>query len=154
MEFLMKRIFFYLFLLIFSVACTQQKQEVQQQAQPEPVKDGIFVHITSAYENPHKVLMPLKMASMMAKDRDVLVYLDIEAVKFVVKDAKDIEYADFESAHTYIKKIKELGGTIMACPTCLKLAGYKPEDLREGVEIANKDRFFNFTKGRILTIDY
>jgi peroxiredoxin family protein len=43
---------------------------------------------------------------------------------------------------------------VYACPTCLKIAGYKPEDLIAGVQIAQKDKFFNFTKGRIITLDY
>jgi hypothetical protein len=34
------------------------------------------------------------------------------------------------------------------------IAGFKPEDLMEGVQVAQKDIFFNFTKGRILTLDY
>jgi hypothetical protein len=42
----------------------------------------------------------------------------------------------------------------MACPTCLKAAGKTPEDLAEGISVADKDKFFNFTKGRILSIDY
>jgi hypothetical protein len=35
----------------------------------------------------------------------------------------------------------------------LKIAGYTPEDLMEGVKAANKERFFGFTKGRIITLD-
>ncbi|TVS10562.1 MAG: hypothetical protein EA424_25190 [Planctomycetaceae bacterium] len=40
------------------------------------------------------------------------------------------------------------------CPGCLKAAGKTAADLAPGVEIADKDRFFSFTKGRILTLDY
>lgn len=151
----MKKILFLLILPFFFISCEKQGETTQEkQIVKENVRDGIFIHISAGYEDPHKVLMPLKMASMMAKDKDVLVYMDIHAVNLLVKDAKDLEYADFESAHTYIKKLKEMGGTIMACPTCLKIAGFKPEDLREGVEVANKDKFFNFTKGKIISIDY
>jgi hypothetical protein len=42
----------------------------------------------------------------------------------------------------------------MACPGCLKNAGKTPEDLRPGITVADKDKFFNFTKGRILTLNY
>lgn len=140
--------------MLFFSCVKQEEKVIEKEIVKENVRDGLFIHITEAYDDPHEVLMPLKMASMMAQDKDVLVYMDIDAVKLLVKDAKDLQYSEFESAHTYIKKIKELGGTVMACPTCLKIAGYKPEDLREGVEIANKDKFYNFTKGRILTLDY
>ena len=118
------------------------------------VKDGIFIHITESYNNPHRVLMPLKMAVMMSMDKDVIVYMDIHAVELLVKGAKDMNYADFESAQTYIKQLTDKGVGVYACPTCLKIAGFKPEDLLDGVQVAQKDKFFNFTKGRIITLDY
>jgi predicted peroxiredoxin len=118
------------------------------------VRDGVFIHITECYSDPHRALMPLKMAVMMADDKDVLVYMDIHAVHLLVKGAEDLKFADFESAHTYIKKLIEKGVGVYACPTCLKIAGFNPEDLIEGVQVAQKDKFFNFTKGRIITLDY
>jgi predicted metal-binding protein len=72
------------------------------------VRDGVFIHITQCYDDPHRVLMPLKMATIMAEDKDVIVYMDIHAVNLLVKGAEDIHFADFESAHTYIKKLLEL----------------------------------------------
>ncbi|HBZ21328.1 MAG TPA: peroxiredoxin [Bacteroidales bacterium] len=118
------------------------------------VRDGIFIHITESYNDPHRVLMPLKMAVMMSMDKDVIVYMDIHAVDLLVKSAKDLNFADFESAHSYIKQLTDKGVGVYACPTCLKIAGFKPEDLMDGVQIAQKDKFFNFTKGRIITLDY
>ncbi|HUX94823.1 MAG TPA: DsrE family protein [Bacteroidales bacterium] len=117
-------------------------------------RDGVFIHITQCYDDPHRVLMPLKMALMMSDDKDVIVYLDIHAVQFLAKDSQDINFADFESAHTYIKKLSEKGVGVYACSTCMKIAGITPEDLIQGVQVAQKDKFFNFTKGRIITIDY
>ena len=118
------------------------------------VRDGVFIHITECYDDPHRVLMPLKMATMMAADKDVLVYMDIHSVHLLVKGAKDIQYADFEPAHTLIKKLLEMNVGVYACPTCLKIAGYEPGDLMDGIQVAQKDRFFDFTKGRIITLDY
>lgn len=120
----------------------------------EAARDGVFIHITECYDDPHKVLMPLKMATMMATDKDVLVYMDIHSVHLLVKDSKDITFADFESAHTYIRRLIEMKVGVYACPTCLKIAGYTPEDLMDGVQVSQKDKFFNFTKGRIITLDY
>lgn len=119
-----------------------------------PVRDGVFIHITESYNDPHRVLMPLKMAVLMSTDKDVIVYLDIHAVEMCVKGAKDMTYADFESFQTYIKQLSEKKIGVYACPTCLKVAGYSPEDLMEGIQVAQKDKFFNFTEGRILTLDY
>jgi predicted peroxiredoxin len=117
-------------------------------------RDGVFIHITESYNDPHRILMPLKMALMMSMDKDVLVYMDIHAVELLVKDSKDLTFADFESAHSYIKQLTEKGVGVYACPTCLKIAGFKPEDLMDGIQVAQKDKFFNFTKGRIITLDY
>ncbi len=147
--------------LVFALilAITSCNQAPQQPAAPvagseTSVRDGVFIHITQCYDDPHRVLMPLKMALMMSDDKDVIVYLDIHAVQFLAKNAKDINFADFESAHTYIKKLAEKGVGVYACPTCMKIAGIAPEDLIEGVQVAQKDKFFDFTKGRIITLDY
>jgi predicted peroxiredoxin len=148
----MKRSTKYLFsilLILFFVTSILAQEIIQQQE-----KEGLFLHITTSYDNPHRLLMPLKMATLMAQDKAVLIYMDIESVKILVKDSKDIKHSEFESAHTYIKKLLELGVEIYACPTCLKVAGYKTEELMDGIKPANKDRFFNFTKGRILSLSY
>ncbi len=145
-------------LLLFGLIISSCNQNTTQTTatidKKEALRDGLFIHITECYDDPHKVLMPLKMATMMAVDKDVLVYMDIHAVHLLVKDSKDIEFADFEPAHTYIKQLVEMKVGVYACPTCLKIAGYKPEDLIDGIQVAQKDKFFNFTKGRIITLDY
>ncbi len=140
--------------LIFS-ACNQNSDQTTASASKmEAARDGVFIHITECYDDPHKVLMPLKMATIMADDKDVLVYMDIHAVQLLLKDSKDIQFADFESAHTYIRKLIEMKVGVYACPTCLKIAGYSPGDLMDGIQVAQKDKFFNFTEGRIITLDY
>lgn len=143
------------------VSCNQAPKPNQDAAQEmtpavaaEPARDGIFIHITEGYDDPHRVLMPLKMATMMAEGKDVMVYMDIHAVELLVRDAKDLNFEDFESARTYIKQLNDKGVGVYACPTCLKIAGFEPADLMEGVQAAEKDAFFNFTEGRILTLDY
>jgi predicted peroxiredoxin len=158
----MKNLFATILAALMTLSCNQNPSDKEvthehQSASNEAVagvRDGLFIHITECYSDPHRALMPLKMAVMMADDKDVLVYMDIHAVHLLVKGSEDLKFADFESAHTYIKKLIEKGVGVYACPTCLKIAGYKPEDLMEGVKVAQKDKFFNFTKGRIITLDY
>lgn len=140
-------------LAITGCQCNRETITVAGSA-PVDVRDGVFIHITQCYDDPHRVLMPLKMATLMAEDKDVIVYMDIHAVNLLVKGAEDIQFADFESAHTYINKLIGMNVGVYACPTCLKIAGFKPEDLMDGVQAAQKDKFFSFTKGRILTLDY
>lgn len=151
----MKKSLMFLILGLIISSCNQTTN--QQAAATDAggtVRDGVFIHITECYDDPHRVLMPLKMATMMAADKDVLVYMDIHSVHLLVKDARDIEYADFEPAHTLIKKLLEMNVGVYACPTCLKIAGYEPGDLMDGIQVAQKDRFFDFTKGMIITLDY
>lgn len=156
----MKKVLFLMLSAMFLISCSQttpkDKSSVAkaQIEQVKPVKDGVFIHITEGYNDPHRVLMPLKMAVLMSNDYDVLVYMDIHAVELAVKGAKDLKYADFESFRTYIKRLVKQGVGVYACPTCLKIAGYQPSDLIEGIQVAQKDKFFNFTKGRIITLDY
>ncbi len=141
------------------VSCTSNPEiKISSAETPTTVsdttKDGIFIHISESYNDPHRLLMPLKMATIMAEDKDVIVYMDIHAVNILVNDADDISLAGFETAKTYIKVLLEKKVGIYACPTCLQVAGFKTDDLAEGIQVAQKDKFFSFTKGRILTLDY
>ncbi|MCK7518386.1 MAG: hypothetical protein MZV64_12030 [Ignavibacteriales bacterium] len=84
---------------------------------------------------------------MMAKDKDVPGLPGHSCCRIIGKGCKDLKYADFESFQTYIRQLADQKVGIYACPTCLKIAGFKPEDLMDGVQVAQKDKFFNFTRG-------
>ena len=124
------------------------------QVTAEPPRDGVFIHISHGADDPHRVLMALTMAELMAPDRDVLVYLDIRGVEVVLADAPDLTFSHFQSSRTQIARLLDLGVPIYACPGCLKAAGKTPDDLAEGIQVADKEAFFTFTEGRILTLDY
>lgn len=150
----MKKLVLFIFAVAALTACNQKVEENKEVTSTavEQAKDGMFIHVTS--DDPHRVLMALNMADLMSKDHDVAMYFDIDGVKVLVKDAEDIGYAHFPSSHTQIAKLTGRGIPIMACPGCLKAAGYTPDDLMEGIKVADKETFFNFTKGRILSLDY
>lgn len=135
-------------MLVGIVACAQQEAET------EAVTDGMFIHISHGYDNPHRVLMALRMAELVSVDHDVLVYFDITGVEVVLKDAEDMAYAEFPNLKAQLAKLSASDVTLMACPGCLQAAGKTPEDLAEGIQVADKEMFFGFTKGRILTLDY
>lgn len=118
------------------------------------VRDGVFVHVTKGAEDPHAVLMALKMASLMSEDHDALMYFDLKGVNIVLKDADDLKFRAFDSSKTQLKALIENGVPLYVCPGCLEAAGKTPDDVMPGVMIANKAAFFDFTRGRILTIDY
>jgi predicted peroxiredoxin len=123
--------------------------------QSAPPRDGVFIHISHGTDNPHRLLMALKMAVTMDEaKKDVLVYCDIEAVKVLTSTAKDVRLEDFPSLYELLGRLTELKVVVLACPTCMKVAGIDERDLRPGVRVAEKDLFFSFTKGRILSLDY
>lgn len=121
---------------------------------PEMPADGVFIHISHGPEDPHRVLMALSMAEKMADDHPVLVYFDIKAVHVVLADAEDLVYAQFTPLKAQLENLAGKGVRLMACPGCLQAAGKSPEDLAPGIAAAEKEAFFSFTEGRILTLDY
>ena len=156
---IMKNSIILILAVFFAFSCNQNTEQttVNEETEtliPDKVKDGVFIHISEGENDPHKVLMPLKMALLMSEDKDVLVYMDIKAAELCVNEAEDIEHPEFDSFKSYIKQLKEAGVGLYVCPSCLKIAGLNPEDLIEGIDIASKDRFFDFTEGRILSLDY
>jgi predicted peroxiredoxin len=139
--------------LVLLVSC-QGTEEVEEKVTLVPEQEGVFVHISHGTAEPHRVLMGLRMANVMSSDKDVLVYFDVKGVEVVLKDAEEIVREPFESAQTQLKTLLQQGVEVYVCPSCLEAAGATPEQVIEGVQIANKDAFFGFTDGRILTIDY
>ena len=139
--------------LVFMFAC-QQPDVQTEPIEIETPRDGVFIHITHDHNNPHRVLMPLQMASMMANDKDVLIYLDIDAVSLVINDSEDIAYGHFTPLKESINNLLEMGVEIYACPGCMKIAGIEEDDLLEGIKVAQKEKFFNFTDGRIVSLTY
>ena len=107
----------------------------------ETVRDGVFIHVTAGPEAPWRVSMACKMADIMMTDRDVLMYFDIKGVHSVLDNDE-------------VAALIEKGVPVLVCPSCLAKAGLKPEQVQDGVKIAEKDAFFSFTQGRILTLDY
>jgi predicted peroxiredoxin len=155
----MKKIFFLVLLAAgLLVSCTNKEIQETKTADvsglKDTIRDGVLIHITHASDDAHRAVMALKMATMMAEDKDVLVYLDIKGIELVLKDAKDVTYPTFPSAQESLKMLIEKGIAVYACPGCMKAAGKTADDLVPGIKVAEKEAFFNFTKGRIITLDY
>lgn len=120
----------------------------------EEPKEGVLIHLSRGSDDPHRVLMALSMANTMSETRDVLVYFDIKGIEVVLRDAEEIVYSHFPSSRDQLATLSKKGVPLLACPGCLKAAGKTPGDLAEGVQVAEQDRFFSFTRGRIVTLDY
>ena len=133
---------------------TTEQAESTKTEECTDVKDGMFIHVSKGYNNPQKVLMALSLATKMAESKDVALFFDIEGVKLLTKTSEDIEMENFLTLHNAFNELVKMNVLIMACPMCLKKAEIAPEDLREGIIVAEKEKFFDFTKGRILSLDY
>ncbi|MEW6508015.1 MAG: peroxiredoxin [Bacteroidota bacterium] len=130
------------------------EETTQHVPPPQPPKDGVLIHISSGTENPQKVLMGLTMGLKMADDRDVFIFMDIDAVNVVLISSKSLELPKFESSKILIDKILNKGIKIAVCTMCLEAINKTQYDLMKGIKFVNKDDFFDFTQGRILTLNY
>lgn len=117
-------------------------------------KDGIFIHISRGPEDPHRVLMALTLAEKMAEDKDVFVFFDIKGAEVPLKTAPSLEFKDFDSSSVLLSRLLEKGVQISVCPMCLKATNHQPNNLLDKVTLAEKEAFFDFTQGRILSLSY
>ena len=98
--------------------------------------------------------MALMLADKFTGNKDVLVFFDKEGIEMVTKDAPNLEMDPFDASDDIFSRLAREGVTLLACPACMKVSGVEEDDLREGFKVAEKEMFFNFTEGRILTLDY
>ncbi|MBI9068772.1 MAG: DsrE family protein [Salinivirgaceae bacterium] len=117
-------------------------------------KDGVFIHLSHGHEDPQRVLMAMNMAKMMSSDKDVLLYIDNNGVYTVLKNAEDITYKEFPPLSQLLSELKNSSVKVTVCPDCLKAANKTTADVLDWVTIADTDKFFSFTEGRIITLDY
>lgn len=153
------RFFIMIIVLLCVAACHPKKQEneISQEIKnlsEETVRDGYFIHISSGYEAPKKALMALSFANKVKEDHDVLLFFDLEGVKLLGKDSKDLQIEHYTPLKEALTTLCSAGIEIMACPMCLKSAGIEEVNLMQGVILADKDKFFRFTGGRIISLDY
>jgi predicted peroxiredoxin len=150
----MKKAFALFLIPLLATACMHVNEEQHETPVPEPKTDGAFIHISKGSADTHTVLMALMLADKFSTSNDVLVFFDRDGIEMVTKDAPNLEMEPFDSSDDIFKRLVDLNVTILACPACMKVAGVEEEDLREGVQVAEKEQFFDFTEGRILTLDY
>lgn len=149
----MKKVFALLLVPILAVACIRVNNAEPETVQEEKT-DGVFIHISKGAEDSHDVLMALMLADKFSTSNDVLVFFDKDGIDMVVDGAPNLEMDPFDSSDDIIERLVNLGVEILACPACMIVAGVENSDLRSGVKPAEKERFLDFTEGRILTLDY
>ena len=140
-----------LFPLFAACVRVDTPEAVQETEKPT---DGVFIHISKGSEDTHDVLMALMLADKFSTSNDVLVFFDKDGIELVTEGAPNLEMDPFDSSDDIFKRLVNEGVEILACPACMKISGVAEEDLRAGVKLAEKERFLDFTEGRILSLDY
>lgn len=148
----MKKILLITLVFVAVVSCVRVENSGPIEKAPE--KDGVFIHISKGANNAHEVLMGLMLADKFSSSNDVLVFFDIDGIEMVSKEAPNLELDPFDPSDDIFERLTASGVTILACPACMKVSGIAEEDLRSGISTAEKEMFFDFTKGRILSLDY
>jgi predicted peroxiredoxin len=153
---MMKKLVLLSVAVLFAVSCIRVNENPVPRVNMsfEAETEGIFIHVKKGSDNPHEVLMALSMAKKFSDDYDVLMYFDIDGIEMVTKDAPDLNMEPFGSSDDLFDYLVDHDVTIFACPGCMEVEGVSPSDLRSGVTTADKHQFFDFTDGRILSIDY
>ena len=76
---------------------------------------------------------------------ETAMFVTSDAASLCVKDATaGLKAEGYESIDNLINAYVENNGKIWLCPACASAKGIKPEDLREGVEIAGAARTMDF----------
>ena len=149
----MKKVFALLLISLLAAACIRVDNPESASEQEKPT-DGVFIHISKGAEDSHDVLMALMLADKFSTSNDVLVFFDKDGIDMVADGAPNLEMDPFDSSDDIFKRLVGLGVEILACPACMNISGLENSDLRSGVKPAEKERFLDFTEGRILTLDY
>jgi predicted peroxiredoxin len=150
----MKRFFALLLIPLLAFSCIRVDNAPAPENETEKKTDGVFIHIGKGEANKHDVLMALMLADKFSTSNDVLVFFDRQGIGMVVDGAPNLKMDPFDPSDEIFARLINRGVPILACPACLQAAGYTEDDLRKGVKIAEKEEFFDFTEGRILTLDY
>jgi predicted peroxiredoxin len=150
----MKKVLAFLLIPLLAAACIRVNEVPDNDEPAEAKTDGAFIHISKGAADTHDVLMALMLADKFSTSNDVLVFFDKEGIELVTRDAPNLEMDPFDASDEIFKRLINHGATILACPACMKVAGVEESDLRPGVKLAEKEMFFDFTEGRILSLDY
>jgi len=97
-------------------------------------KDPLFINLTSS-EN-HRATMAIGFGkNQLIKGHPLVVFLNDKGV--LLASAKNTQ--KFTSQQQIIQEIIKSGGTVYACPSCMKHYGVNEADLIPGVKISNPD---------------
>ena len=116
----------------------------------------VLVGLTNGPDNPEDVLIAYLMAvEALRAGKDVAMWLTKDAVEVAVKGAvEEIVVEGAPSITALHDEFVASGGTMLACPVCVKLRGLADANWAEGVTVAGAPAVYEFTAGGALVFNY
>jgi hypothetical protein len=113
---------------------------MQAGAAPTEPTSPVFVNLTS--DDAWRAGMALHWTEMALQlGHKATVWLNVEAVRIAVKGiAHPIHAMQDKSAQQMLNDVIAAGGSVYVCGGCLKRAGFRPDDLIDGVQMGHPDK--------------
>ncbi len=139
----MKTLFISLALMLLIGGCQQLAPTQQEQTAPatavslEEQSETLIINLTSdVYQDAHPSLMALNFATKAVESGlDVTIFMNVHGVKLASSEASEIEF-NAENLHAKIAAFAEKGGTVLACPMCMKIHGVDENSLAPGIQVS------------------
>ena len=135
------RIVVYGCLALVLAASMASQPAVAEDAQQEPAKQQVVVHLTHFTDDLHRCFMALKLAGLMQKSgADVTLFLDLEGVRLAERRQKlDLTWgANSTPLSEHYQAFTDAGGKVLLCPHCAHAAHIGDMSLKRNSEIASE----------------
>ena len=130
-------------LLIFG-GCQQANPPQQEESAAaiavsleEEAEEALVINLTSdVYEDAHPSLMAINFATKAVENgMDVTIFMNVHGVKLASSEASQVAF-NSENLHAKLGVFVEKGGTVLACPMCMKIHGVDENSLAEGIQVS------------------
>lgn len=106
-------------------------------------KKRLVILMTQGLDNERSSVALTIANGAITSGREVLVFLTSSAVDLVRKRAIDLAHVPpLDPLRDLMKSFLERGGTVVACPPCVKSRGYTADDFIEGVRVQGATAMF------------
>lgn len=101
---------------------------------------SLFVNLTSNEINRAAMAINISTRVLRQKKIPVTIFLNVDGVRLVDKDGAEHKHASGKSLKHMLTEFIDAGGTVLACPMCMKnVGGLTKDDLLAGVVVGGSD---------------
>lgn len=106
-------------------------------------KKRLVILITQGLDNERSSVALTIANGAITAGREVMLFLTSSAVDLVRKGAIDVAHVPpLDPLRDLMKSFMDRGGTVVACPPCVKSRGYTPESFIPGVKVQGASAMF------------